>query len=162
MEEIDISMKPKNNVVTTLWVNRLDLKGSVADGPGLRLVVFLQGCDKKVKCAFCHNPSAHSLVGGTIMTVKSIVSELMKSPIRKVTLSGGEPLAQAEGLRCLLDALKANGFDIALYTWRQKDQVPEDILNRIDWLKVGEYHHELRSSTAPFVGSLNQKFLRVA
>ena len=155
-------MRQNDNAMTTLRVNRLDLNGSVADGPGVRLVVFLQGCDKKVKCAFCHNPSAHSLVGRTIMTVKSIVSELMKSPIRKVTLSGGEPLAQAEGLRCLVAAVKETGFEVALYTWRQKKQVPEDILSQVDWLKVGEYRHELRTSTTPFVGSLNQKFLRVA
>lgn len=155
-------MSQNDNAMATLRVNKLDLSGSVADGPGVRLVVFLQGCDKKVKCAFCHNPSSHSLGGGTVMTVGDIVSELMKSPIRKVTLSGGEPLAQEEGLRCLLDVLKENGFDIALYTWRQKDQVPEGILNQIDWLKVGEYRHELRTSTTPFVGSLNQKFLCVA
>ena len=155
-------MRQHDNAMTTLRVNRLDLNGSVADGPGVRLVVFFQGCDKKVKCAFCHNPSAHLPNGGLVMTVDSIVSELLKSPIRKVTISGGEPLAQAEGLRCLLDALKENGFDIALYTWRQKGQVPEDVLDRIDWLKAGEYRHELRTSTMPFVGSLNQKFLRVA
>ena len=155
-------MKEKDNTMTTLRVNRLDLNGSVADGPGVRLVVFLQGCDKKVKCAFCHNPSSHLLDAGVVMTVDSIVSELLKSPIRKVTLSGGEPLAQAEGLLGLLDVLNENGFDIALYTWRQKDQVPEDVLKRINWLKVGEYRHELRTTTTPFFGSLNQKFLRVA
>lgn len=146
----------------TLRVNSLDLNGSVADGPGVRLVVFLQGCDRRVKCAHCHNPATHSMEGGVVMTVGGIVAELMKSPIRKVTVSGGEPLAQAEGLLSLLDALKANGFDVALYTWRQKAQVPPEILGRINWLKVGEFRDDLKTSTMAFVGSSNQRFMQVA
>lgn len=146
----------------TLRVNSIDLSGSVADGPGVRLVMFLQGCDKKVKCAYCHNPTSHSMTGGTDMTIPEIIATLKTSPVRRVTLSGGEPLAQAAGLRRLLAALKESGFDVALYTWRQKNQVPTDILGHIDWLKVGEYRHELRSSIIPFVGSSNQEFMRVA
>ena len=146
----------------TLRVNGIDLNGSVADGPGIRLVVYLQGCDREVKCAHCHNPSTHSQEGGTVMSVDDIVSELRKSPIRKVTVSGGEPLAQAGGLRILLAALKKNGFDVALYTWRQKGQVPKDVLDKVDWLKVGEFRYELTTSTMAFVGSSNQRFMKVA
>ncbi|MBP5510441.1 MAG: radical SAM protein [Kiritimatiellae bacterium] len=148
---------------TTLRVNSIDLSGSVADGPGVRLVVFFQGCDKKVKCVNCHNPSSHSMRGGTAMTVADIVKRLEESPIRRVTLSGGEPLAQSEeGLFRLVQTLKADGFEIALYTWRQIDQVPARILQRIDWLKVGEYREELRTSTSAYVGSSNQRFFKVA
>lgn len=145
-----------------LKINHLDLVGSVADGPGLRQVVFMQGCDRPVKCANCHNPASHAMCGGLEMSVESVIAALKKSPIRKVTLSGGEPLAQRNALTGLLDALKRNGFEVALYTWRQKSQVPEDIIKKIKWLKVGEFRDELKSSVTPYVGSSNQKFLNVA
>ena len=149
-------------MTTSLRVNRIDLNGSVADGPGLRTVVFLQGCDRAVKCAHCHNPASHSMHGGTAMSVDAVVAELKKSPIRRVTLSGGEPLAQRDGLVALLDALNANAFEVALYTWRQADQVPEIVKRRIAWLKVGEFRENLKSSVTPYVGSSNQQFLKVA
>ena len=147
---------------STLRVNRIDLNGSVADGPGLRTVVFFQGCDRKVKCAHCHNPSSHLMSGGEEMSISVVVDKLLTSPLRSVTLSGGEPLAQREGLLALVKVLKAKGFNIALYTWRQRDQVPQDILDSIDWLKVGEFRMDLKTSVQPFVGSSNQQFLYVA
>ena len=61
-----------------------------------------------------------------------------------------------------LDALKAQGFEVALYTWRQKHQMPDEILRNIDWLKTGEYREELKTSTSAYVGSSNQRFLKVA
>lgn len=143
-------------------VAAIETRGSCCDGPGVRAIVFMQGCDRTVKCPGCQNPSSHSMSGGTLMTVGDVVSRLVKSPLRRVTISGGEPLAQREALRELLKALKSKGFDIALYTWREAEQVPADILANADWLKTGPFVNALKTATTPFVGSKNQVFMKVA
>lgn len=68
------------------------------DGPGVRFVVFLQGCN--LRCACCHNPETWPLSGGTDYTPEALLKKVL--PYREyfgtrggVTLSGGEPLLQA-------------------------------------------------------------------
>ncbi len=74
--------------------------GSTVDGPGLRYVVFFQGCP--LRCKFCHNPDTWQCkIGmGTSYTVEELVSDILqyKNFLKNggVTLSGGEPLMQAE------------------------------------------------------------------
>lgn len=145
-----------------LRIQMIDLKGSVADGPGMRSVVFFQGCDRKVKCPGCHNGKAQDIAGGKLMSVRDVVKILKTSPFRRVTLSGGEPLAQREGLEDLVKALKDERFEIALYTWRDEKEVPSSVLRHIDYLKTGEFVLGRKSSTIPYVGSSNQVFKKVA
>ena len=145
-----------------LRIQMIDLKGSVADGPGMRSVVFFQGCDRKVKCPGCHNRMAQDFAGGKVLSVKDVVKILKASPFRRVTLSGGEPLAQREGLEDLVRALKAERFEIALYTWREEKDVPSSVLRNLDYLKTGEFELGRKSSTTPYVGSSNQVFKKVA
>lgn len=145
-----------------LRIQKIDLKGSVADGPGMRSVVFFQGCDRKVKCPGCHNRMAQDFTGGKVMSVKDVVKILKASPFRRVTLSGGEPLAQREGLEDLVKALKDERFEIALYSWRDEKDVPLSVLRHVDYLKTGEFVLDRKSSTIPYVGSSNQVFKRVA
>ena len=69
------------------------------DGPGIRFVAFLQGCN--LRCGCCHNPETQSLIGGTEYTAEEIVlkAERFKNYFGEkggITLSGGEPLLQAE------------------------------------------------------------------
>lgn len=69
------------------------------DGPGVRFVVFLQGCNLRCKC--CHNPDTWDLSGGQTMSAEEIVKKAVryKEYFGKnggITLSGGEPLLQAE------------------------------------------------------------------
>ena len=78
---------------------------SIVDGPGLRAVVFVQGCDKR--CPGCHNPEAQSFEGGTLYTPEQIFEKIRKSPLTKgVTFSGGEPRCQAESLLSLARMLR--------------------------------------------------------
>lgn len=73
------------------------------DGPGIRFVVFAQGCP--LRCLYCHNPDTWDVTGGKIeMTASELVAEVIryKSFIQKtggVTFTGGEPLMQAEFVR---------------------------------------------------------------
>lgn len=72
----------------------------MVDGPGLRFVVFLQGCP--LRCRFCHNPDSWKFSGGSEMTALEVVREAakyrnwMQTSGGGITLSGGEPLSQAE------------------------------------------------------------------
>lgn len=148
---------------TTLRVNELNLAGSVADGPGIRAVVFLQGCNRH--CPGCHNKATWALNGGNTITVDEVVERIIASHIDRVTISGGEPLLQVNGVVSLVRQLKAKGIDdIALYTGFQEKDVPQAILECIrgSWLKTGEFRIGEKTTTKPFVGSLNQVFRRVA
>ncbi|MCW1949396.1 MAG: pyruvate formate-lyase-activating protein [Candidatus Shapirobacteria bacterium] len=89
------------------------------DGPGLRLVVFLQGCN--IRCLYCHNPDLLDREGGKLMKRKEIIelAEKQKEYFGEeggVTVSGGEPTLQPKGLNKLFRSLKRRGIKTALDT----------------------------------------------
>lgn len=86
------------------------------DGPGLRYVVFLQGCP--LRCPYCHNPDAWAVDAGEVYASGAIAEKLMRARayIDGVTISGGEPLMQAAFALELLRTLKREGFHTALDT----------------------------------------------
>lgn len=142
-------------------VNSIDYKGSFVDGPGIRTIIFVQGCDRH--CDGCHNPSTFDFDKGIDYNINELADELMKKVSnKKITISGGEPLKQYDAVLELIKLL--NDFDICIYTGYSKKDVLEkynDILPYIKYLKVGEYKKEQRTSTVPYVGSTNQKFYRL-
>ncbi len=80
------------------YVSSIQSMGTL-DGPGVRYVVFLQGCN--LRCGCCHNPETQALIGGTEYTAEEIAkrAEKYKNYFGKdggITLSGGEPILQAE------------------------------------------------------------------
>jgi pyruvate formate lyase activating enzyme len=89
-----------------------------ADGPGLRCIVFMQGCP--LRCIYCHNPETWDIRGGTETTPDGLAAKIMRyrNYIKKggVTVSGGEPLLQAPFVAELFRKLKANGLHTALDT----------------------------------------------
>ena len=107
---------------------------SVGDGPGIRTTVFLKGCN--LRCPWCHNPETlsrdtvtltypkanKSVTYGRLMTVGEIVTEVMedfdfyRQSGGGVTVSGGEPLLQAEAVAELAKALQAQGVSVLLDT----------------------------------------------
>ncbi|MFH1535795.1 MAG: pyruvate formate-lyase-activating protein [Patescibacteria group bacterium] len=89
------------------------------EGPGIRLVVFLQGCN--FYCLYCHNPDTRPLKGGVEMSPEEIIELLKKQkPYFKdkggLTISGGESLLQREELLDLFKKAKKAGFHTALDT----------------------------------------------
>lgn len=89
------------------------------DGPGIRFIVFLQGCP--MRCLYCHNPDMWEMHSGTETTVDEIVKKVLdyRSFYKNgggVTISGGEPLAQHEFVYELITALKAEGIHTAIDT----------------------------------------------
>lgn len=106
-------MKPSN----AGRVHSVESFGTV-DGPGIRMVVFLQGCP--FRCRFCHNPDTWSPEGGTEMTVEELLSayERNRSFYKKggLTVSGGEPLLQLPFLTALFAEAKKRSISTCLDT----------------------------------------------
>ncbi|RAX52084.1 pyruvate formate-lyase 1-activating enzyme [Helicobacter sp. 16-1353] len=98
-------------------IHSIETFGAV-DGPGIRFVLFLQGC--YLRCLYCHNPDSWDLNGGQEINLKNILKNILayKKFYKKggVTISGGEPLLQHEFLYHLLDALQILGFHSAIDT----------------------------------------------
>ncbi len=141
-----------------VYVNSIMQRESLVDGPGLRTVVFLQGCTKK--CKGCHSPYTSSHKEGTRLYVSELAELLKKKALnKKITISGGEPLEQKRALIELLDLLK--GYDLCLYTSEEFPNVDESIINKLNYIKVGAYDEKLHSCSMPYVGSTNQKFIKV-
>lgn len=90
------------------------------DGPGIRVVVFFQGC--ALRCLYCHNPDTHSLHDGQEITTDQVMAEILKykSFMRfskgGVTFTGGEPLLQPDFLKSLLLKCRETGIHTAIDT----------------------------------------------
>ena len=89
-------------------IHSLESFGTV-DGPGVRFVVFVQGCP--MRCAYCHNPDTWAMTGGTMMEPTEIIEqyERNKGFYRGggITVTGGEPLMQVDFLIDLFTLAKA-------------------------------------------------------
>ena len=99
-------------------VHSIQSLGAV-DGPGVRYVVFLQGCP--LRCAYCHNPDTWDFSGGTEREATDLVKEICRfkpyfGAKGGVTVSGGEPLAQAPFVEELFSLLHKEGIHTALDT----------------------------------------------
>ncbi len=100
-------------------IHSIETFGTV-DGPGIRFVIFMQGCT--LKCKYCHNRDTWKLNSGTPTTIEELVKEILnyKSYMDNsgggVTVSGGEPLLQTEFVTELFKKLKTLGIHTALDT----------------------------------------------
>ena len=134
------------------------LKTSVADGPGVRSVLFFQGCSKN--CPGCHNAASRASDRGTEIEMDKLIGMLQtECKNRKLTISGGEPLEQASALLELTGSLKKMGFDLCVYTGEERENVPDDLLQNIHYIKTGRYIESMRTFSTPYVGSANQNFI---
>ena len=140
---------------------------SIVDGPGLRYVVFTQGCTRA--CPGCHNPQTHPLDGGTLMDTESLFRRFSENPLLAgMTFSGGEPFLQAEALCGLAEAVHASGGNVMAYTGftfeelldkAQAEPAVARLLDLVDILVDGPYVEALRDLERPFCGSGNQRLL---
>lgn len=131
-----------------------------ANGPGVRSVLFLQGCSRH--CPGCQNANTHDSQKGIVMPVDEVFCRISKACRNKrVTISGGEPLEQPEALYELLRLLKSNNFDTCLYTGSVIEEVPKEFLHYLDYIKCGPYRKELKTYNDQYYGSANQVFYAV-
>lgn len=109
-KDIDLSYYAK--------VHSIESFGTV-DGPGIRFVLFLQGCH--LKCKYCHNRDTWDINGGEYKSLDNIFEKIMKyknyiSPNGGVTITGGEPLLQVKFLIELFEKLKKENIHTCIDT----------------------------------------------
>ena len=141
------------------------IEESIVDGPGLRFVLFLQGCH--MHCPGCQNPQTWDFEGGTPVVAQDILSRIQGDPlVHGITFSGGEPFEQAEALVPLAAELKLRGYHLMAfsgYTFEQLVQKPEcrGLLSLLDLLVDGPFLEEQKSLELRFRGSRNQRILNM-
>jgi pyruvate formate lyase activating enzyme len=125
------------------------------DGPGIRLVIFVQGC--QFRCLYCANPDTLPMKGGELISLEEIVQMVEKQRTYfgsqgGVTISGGEPLLQRRALIHVFDQLREMGIHTALDSnGRLLDQAARELLERTDLLLLDvkhiddEWHRKLTS-----------------
>lgn len=99
-------------------INSIQTLGTV-DGPGVRFVLFMQGCP--LRCAYCHNPDTWDFAGGEEVSAEEILEKVKRyreyfGKDGGITVSGGEPTAQANFVRELFELCKSVGIHTALDT----------------------------------------------
>ena len=152
------SFEGENQYPQTIRVNSIREEQSLCDGPGLRTVIFLQGCN--MHCPGCHNKSSWNPEGGIEYSITELSAILREKCLnKKLTISGGEPLLQARAVEMLCQEL--SDFDLCLYTGHELCDVPQNILKHLRFVKTGSFVESKHSSVLPFVGSSNQKFIEL-
>ncbi|CCQ92774.1 Anaerobic ribonucleoside-triphosphate reductase-activating protein [[Clostridium] ultunense Esp] len=145
------------------------IKESIVDGPGIRLVIFTQGCVHN--CIGCHNPETHSFSNGYYMDIDKIVKMVKRDPLLDgITLSGGEPFHQGKVCAILANEIKKMGLNIVTYTgYTFEDLMKEidinsswkELLYETDILIDGRFDIEKKSLLLKFRGSENQRIIDV-
>ncbi len=140
---------------------------SIVDGPGIRLVVFAQGCPHR--CQGCHNPQTHPFEGGQLVTIDDILEMVKKNPLLDgVTFSGGEPFSQAKPFARLGQRLKELGMNIMTYTGYTYEYLLKENNNSNGWKELldvsdilvdGRFEIEKKNLLLPFRGSENQRII---
>ena len=99
------------------YVHSIETFGSV-DGPGIRYVVFMQGCP--MRCLYCHNPDTWAIGKGREVEAEELISEYEKNKMfyrgGGITVTGGEPLLQVDFLIELFSLAKEKGIHTCIDT----------------------------------------------
>ena len=142
---------------------------SIVDGPGLRTVLWTQGCSHH--CKGCQNPQTWSHKGGglvKITDVKKAIDELEDQT--GFTFSGGDPMYQVEACNEIAKYVKKKGMDIWVYTGftyeevlklAKKNPVYMEFLKNTDVLVDGRFILEERDLSLLFRGSRNQRLIDI-
>jgi len=134
---------------------------SYANGPGCRLVLWLQGCT--LKCPGCFNPATHNQRAGQMFAVAALAERMRQAgpDIEGLTISGGEPLLQIPALNALLEQIRTTTrLSVLLFTgydWDEIQKMPASgqLLQQLDVLIAGRYRADQRSAHG-LIGSTNK------
>ena len=140
------------------------IDGTTVDGPGFRTSIYFAGC--RHECPGCHNPSSWDFEAGTNMSISQILERISENDM-DVSLSGGDPLYQAEALTCLCRMIKDSGKSIWLYTGFLYEDILANpayapLLKYVDVVVDGPFVNQLRDTALLFRGSSNQRLIDVA
>lgn len=140
---------------------------SIADGEGVRVVLFVTGCSHH--CIGCHNPKCQNENEGKLFTTETLgklLKLLDRDYIDGLTLSGGDPLyinnREIIELICQTIKEKLPNKTIWLYTGYRYEEIYDlNLLKYIDVLVDGKFEMDKRDITLPFRGSSNQKIIKL-
>ena len=146
---------------------------SVVDGPGIRHVIFLQGCEHH--CPGCQNPQTHALDGGKLVKINALVAGVAKHHwVDGVTFSGGEPFLQPRACVELIERIHKEPslahLNFVSYTGFLYEQLLEmgkknpyilKFLNYLDLLIDGPFILAKRDLNLAFRGSTNQRIINL-
>ncbi|MDO8446508.1 MAG: 4Fe-4S cluster-binding domain-containing protein [Deltaproteobacteria bacterium] len=138
------------------------LPASTVNGPGSRMVIFFQGCTKG--CRGCFNPDTHPIGPRESFSVEDIFSRFYSTGLEGITVSGGEPFLQHDGLMDLLKAARERyNLNTVVYTGFPYEDILETTalsicLPYIDVLIDGSYEDERKEKSLLARGSTNQRF----
>lgn len=142
---------------------------SLVNGPGMRRVLFAQGCTHN--CKNCFNTDTHSFNGGELKDIDKIIKDIVKNPIIKgVTFSGGDPWEQADKFAYIAKELKNINMNIWSYTGYTYEDIIKnkdirngwnDLLKYIDVLVDGRFQEDKVIDGLKYRGSENQRIIDV-
>jgi len=140
------------------------LARSAVNGPGIRAVIWVQGCP--IRCNGCFNPAFWSFSPATVVSPDELAGRIRAiQGIDGVTFSGGEPFAQADALATVGEQVRDMGHTVVTYTGYPYEHLlfaDDPAWNRLlgitDLLIAGPYVRAL-SCTSPFIGSSNQQLI---
>ena len=144
------------------------VRHSSVDGPGVRYVVFFQGCPHH--CKGCQNPDTWDPEGGEEILLEDLIDELNRTKyLDGVTLSGGDPYWQPEAARAVADAAHEKGLSVWAYTGWTYEAIASgaagararEALGHVDVLVDGPFVKELLSKECIYRGSSNQRLVDV-
>ena len=143
-------------------------KMDIADGPGVRVSIFMQGCS--FNCKNCFNPETHDFTGGkefTQNTIDTVLKLCNNDNIEGLSILGGEPMQpkNIDGTKELAKAFKEKYPEKNVWVWSgfqfDKDLKDKDALKYIDVLVDGQFVEELHDPTLKWRGSSNQRVIDV-
>ena len=143
-------------------------KMDIANGPGIRVSIFMQGCT--FHCKNCFNPETHDFEGGKEFndeTIDRVLELCNNETVEGLSILGGEPLhpRNIEGTAKLAKAFKEENPNKNLWIWSgflfDRDLKNEEVLQYIDVLVDGQYVEELHNPTLKWRGSSNQRVIDV-
>lgn len=150
------------------WLNIANIvEATQAEGPGLRFVVWVQGCLKR--CHGCCNGELLKIQPAHLIRSEDIIIRLKQAMeqhrLEGVTFLGGEPFLQAEGLADIAQAAQSVGLSVMVFSGYEKHELVEShflgsqrLLANTDVLIDGEFDHTKIETVRNWVGSTNQKF----
>ena len=151
-----------------------ELKNSNANGPGLRYVIFTQGCSHSPHCKGCHNQHTWSNKPNLLISVDDMLEKIKNEIplIKGVTFSGGEPFDQAKDLYELAIKCKQLGLNVLCYTGYTYEEIQEmfllrsmdftykkRLLDNIDILIDGKFEIDKQENHGIYRGSSNQRMI---
>lgn len=156
----------KFDKTTMAHIHSFETFGTV-DGPGIRFVVFMQGCH--LRCKYCHNRDTWDIGSGEIIKLNELVDKIQKyetyfkASNGGVTISGGEPLLQVDFLITLFKELKKLGIHTAIDTSGMVDITDKikELISLTD-LFLLDIKHINSEKCKELVGFSNEKELEFA